>query len=75
VYAFLGFLALIEPQVAASVIDTLVPSGDYHIVLTTRSRGSIPSALWNCSYIIFLADRAGHAAERAPALRKLSRPR
>ena len=75
VYAFLSFLALIQPKEAASVIDTLAPSGDYHIVLTTRSRGSIPSALWNCSYIIFLADDANLAAERAPAVRKLSRPR
>jgi uncharacterized protein (DUF58 family) len=74
VYAFLSYLALVQPQIGpSSVIDRAIRSADYHIVLTSRSRGSIPSALWNCSYIIFLADRsASPAEERAPALRKLT---
>jgi uncharacterized protein (DUF58 family) len=77
VYAFLSYLALVQPQAGSSVIESAIRSADYHIVLTTRPRGSIPSALWNCSYIIFLTGRpsASPADERAPALRKLTRPR
>ena len=29
-------------------------TGEYNIVLTARSRGSLPTALWNCSYFVFL---------------------
>ncbi len=57
VYKFLAYLALLEPQPQASIIDSLPVTGDYNIVLTTRPRGSIPTALWNRSYLIFLADR------------------
>jgi len=31
-------------------------SGEYNIVLTARPRGSLPTALWNCSYFLFLGD-------------------
>jgi hypothetical protein len=31
-------------------------TGEYNIVLTARPRGSLPTALWNCSYFIFLAN-------------------
>lgn len=31
-------------------------SGEYNIVLTGRPRGSLPTALWNCSYFLFLSD-------------------
>jgi uncharacterized protein (DUF58 family) len=30
--------------------------GEYNIILTARPRGSLPTALWNCSYFIFLGD-------------------
>ncbi len=29
-------------------------SGEYNIVLTARAPGSLPTALWNCSYVVFL---------------------
>jgi uncharacterized protein (DUF58 family) len=29
-------------------------SGEYNIVLTARSQGGLPTALWNCSYFVFL---------------------
>ncbi|HWY21744.1 MAG TPA: DUF58 domain-containing protein [Candidatus Acidoferrum sp.] len=29
-------------------------TGEYNIVLTARPRGSLPTALWNCSYVVFL---------------------
>ena len=53
-YQFLAYLALVEARTADSVIDTLPVSDDYNIVLTTRPRGSIPTALWNCSHVLFI---------------------
>jgi uncharacterized protein (DUF58 family) len=32
-------------------------SGEYNIVLTARPRGSLPTALWNSSYFVFLGER------------------
>jgi len=29
-------------------------TGEYNIILTARPRGSLPTALWNCSYVVFL---------------------
>jgi uncharacterized protein (DUF58 family) len=54
-YRFLSHLAVAEPQPLPSVIDSLQPSEDYNIILTTRPRGSIPTALWACSYFVFIA--------------------
>jgi uncharacterized protein (DUF58 family) len=31
-------------------------SGEYNIVLTARPRGSLPTALWNSSYFIFIGE-------------------
>ncbi len=33
-------------------------TGGYNIVLTARPRGSLPTALWNSSYFVFLAEEA-----------------
>lgn len=56
-YHFLSYLATVEPEVSDSAIDALRPSDDYNIVLTTRPRGTLPTALWVCSYFIFIGDR------------------
>jgi uncharacterized protein (DUF58 family) len=37
-------------------------TGEYNIVLTARPRGSLPTALWNCSYFIFLGEKAAPSA-------------
>jgi hypothetical protein len=31
-------------------------TGEYNIILTARPRGSLPTALWNCSYFVFVGD-------------------
>ena len=31
-------------------------SDAYNIVITARPRGSLPAALWNCSYFVFAGD-------------------
>ncbi|MFZ0143323.1 MAG: DUF58 domain-containing protein [Candidatus Sulfotelmatobacter sp.] len=36
-------------------------TGEYNIVLTARHRGSLPTALWNCSYFVFLGNGVGPA--------------
>jgi len=54
IYSFLAYLALAQPQEGPSVMADLRPSDDYNIILTTRPRGSIPTALWACSYLVFL---------------------
>jgi uncharacterized protein (DUF58 family) len=53
-YGFLEYLASIEPGSQRSVVDEPQVFGDYNLVLTARPRGSIPTALWACSYFIFL---------------------
>jgi len=53
IYRFLAYLATVEPGSSASVLDRLRPSDDYNIILTARARGSIPTALWACSYFVF----------------------
>jgi uncharacterized protein (DUF58 family) len=39
-------------------------TGEYNIVLTARPRGGLPTALWNCSYFVFLG---GDVAPAVPA--------
>jgi uncharacterized protein (DUF58 family) len=56
-YHFLEYLALVQPKQEASIIDQLQVTDDYNLVFTTRARGSIPTALWQSSYFIFIQDR------------------
>jgi uncharacterized protein (DUF58 family) len=66
VHEFLAQLAVVEPRQTARQPGTLGPldsflqaagsNGEYNIVLTARPRGSLPTALWNCSYFVFLGD-------------------
>jgi len=56
IYSFLKYLAVVEPQAERSVVEDLRPSGDYNIILTARPRGSIPTPLWACSYLVFLGQ-------------------
>lgn len=53
IYGFLAYLALAEPRQGHSLLDSLDVTDDYNIIFTTRPRGSIPTALWNCSYFLF----------------------
>lgn len=61
-HEFLSRLAVIEPQMAGGVaLRDLHPenTGEFNIILTARPRGSLPTALWNSSYFVFLgAERA-----------------
>jgi uncharacterized protein (DUF58 family) len=57
IYRFLAHLAVAQPQPLPSVVERLQPSEDYNIILTTRPRGGIPTALWACSYFVFIGPR------------------
>ncbi len=61
IYDFLHYLALVKPrpaeEAAKSVLDELHLTDDYNVIFTTRPRGSIPTALWTCSYFLFFGER------------------
>jgi uncharacterized protein (DUF58 family) len=56
VYDFLRYLALVEPQKGVSVLDGLEVTEEYNVVVTARSRGTIPTAMWECSYFLFIGN-------------------
>jgi uncharacterized protein (DUF58 family) len=56
IFQFLAHLATIEPAESDSVIEGLKASDDYNIIFTTRPHGTIPTALWSCSYFVFLGE-------------------
>ena len=68
-HEFLAQLAVIAPRRIAPQAGLLQDidlgnTGEYNIVLTARPRGTLPTALWNCSYFVFLGG------EVAPGLPK-----
>jgi len=54
VFAFLRYLALVEPQEATSVFQRLRASEDYNVILTARDRAQLSPALAARSYVISL---------------------
>ena len=54
----------------------LTNSDAYNIVITARPRGSLPAALWNCSYFVFAVEATPNkeaAQERAARSKNASR--
>ena len=54
VFAFLHYLALVEPQEATSVFERLRVSEDYNVIVTARGRSQLPPGLLPRSYVIAL---------------------
>jgi uncharacterized protein (DUF58 family) len=54
IYGFLRYLALVQPGSEISVIDGLLASDDYNLIVTARPRGTISTPLWANSYFIFV---------------------
>jgi uncharacterized protein (DUF58 family) len=52
VFAFLRYLALVEPQEATPVFSRLRASADYNVIVTARSAAEVPAALAARSYIL-----------------------
>jgi hypothetical protein len=59
VFAFLHYLALVEPQEATSVFDRLRASEDYNVIVTAGDRSQVPPVLAARSYVISLGARDG----------------
>jgi uncharacterized protein (DUF58 family) len=52
---FLRYLATVQPDSGdPSFLDALPVSQDYNVILTSRKPGSLPSALWHSSYVIYM---------------------
>src|SRR5246127_222448 len=71
-HEFLAWLTLIQPTGSRSQTATFaategsgggleelgrMPEDEYKIVITARGRGSIPTALWNSSYFVFVGGQ------------------
>ena len=54
VFAFLRYLALVEPQDATSVFGRLRSTEDYNLIVTARAGSEVPAALAVRSYVISL---------------------
>lgn len=60
-HEFLAALAVVKPLGVVPAKDPLcemdLESGDqYNLVVTSRRRGTVPNALWNSSYFVFVAE-------------------
>ncbi|HEU4413771.1 MAG TPA: DUF58 domain-containing protein [Candidatus Angelobacter sp.] len=52
---FLRYLATVQPDRRdPQFLDALPVSQDYNVILTARKPGSLPSALWFSSYVIYM---------------------
>src|SRR5258708_2754304 len=52
---FLRYLATVQPDRRdPQFLDALPVSQDYNVILTSRKPGSLPSALWHSSYVIYM---------------------
>lgn len=77
VHDFLALLAVIQPRSESDdgaftdILCTLHTGdgGEYNIILTARPRGSVPTELWNCSYIVFLEDEIAASGAKADDVR------
>ncbi len=64
-HEFLGWLAVIEPGKNAAAVSPHDPwremnssaSDEYHIAVTGRARGTVPTAFWDSSYFVFVGER------------------
>jgi uncharacterized protein (DUF58 family) len=70
-HEFLAELAVIEPATSGNPVaatddvlraSALNDSDDYKIVVTARRRGTIPVALWNSSYFVFVGEKESVAS-------------
>jgi uncharacterized protein (DUF58 family) len=51
---FLRHLALIQPLPSEWVLESMPVSTDFNVILTSRTPGSIPNPIWECSYVVYM---------------------
>jgi uncharacterized protein (DUF58 family) len=56
-HEFLRYLALVQPAPGETILDSLPSTTAYSLIVTARSRGSVPTALWASSYVVFVNVR------------------
>ncbi len=64
IFAFLRYLALVEPQEATPVFSRLRASEDYNLIVTAREAASIPTALAARSYVISSSQFSVRVSQR-----------
>lgn len=74
-HEFLAALAVVEPLKAGLPKDPLcdmdLESGnEYNIVVTTRPRGTVPTALWNSSFFVFVSEPEAAANDSSSRARR-----
>jgi uncharacterized protein (DUF58 family) len=53
-YDFWVYLALVQPAEGESILESLPVSSDFNVIITARKPGTIPTSLWESSYIIYM---------------------
>jgi len=53
-HSFLAYLAVVQPAEGDSMLESLPFSNDYNVIITARRPGTIPTALWASSYVIYM---------------------
>lgn len=61
---FLRHLALIQPQRSDWVLESMPVSTDFNVILTSRTPGSIPNPIWECSYVIYMEKAVDPGVKR-----------
>lgn len=52
---FLRYLALVQARDEREpLLSKLKATGDYNLIITAQTRGSVPTELWSSSYIVFI---------------------
>lgn len=57
IHEFLRYLALVQPEHGESILDSLPSTNAYSLIITARPRGSLPTAVWASSYVVFANGR------------------
>jgi hypothetical protein len=58
IYDFLSYLALVQPAAASADHFGEEAPDVFHLIVTARPHGSIPTALWANSYVIFAGPKS-----------------
>lgn len=56
VYGFLEYLALASPSAAQDDCLSALTADQYNIIISARTRGQIPTSLWQSSYVLFAQE-------------------
>lgn len=62
IYDFLRYLALVQPSMvqpsqSESLLGSLQPGDEFNLIITAQPRGSLPTALWASSYVVFMQKK------------------